>query len=445
MIRVRYQTRQQDWQALTQLAQRRIRARRADRRRRQGVIALIVVGALALVAGLPWLIWRGPYVLDAKYLDSKALANGSAALVTGLRTAAVAFVAALGAGIALLYTARTYRLTRRGQITDRFTKALEQLGSPEIYVRIGGILALEQIVQDAPEQAATDAARVLGHFIRHRAPKAAPPLAPATPDPAPASGAGPLPDQPAADVQTALTALTRAESRIHVDPRETLDLHGLHLAGADLNHADLTHAHLTDATLMEANLTGATLTKANLARATLTYANLDGATLTYANLDMATLAYAQLTGATLTYARLTGATLAEANLARATLTKANLARATLTKAILVGATLTDANLTGAMLTDANLYMATLTCAQLTGATLAYAQLAGATLTKANLDGALLTKAVLNGAMLTGANLHRVDLSSVVFFTPIQAISAMTDETTVMPPHLYVSVKPAPAS
>ncbi|GAA3370033.1 hypothetical protein GCM10020367_15050 [Streptomyces sannanensis] len=124
------------------------------------------------MVGLPWLIWRGPYVLDAKYIDRKALGEGSAALVTGLRTTLVAVVAALGAGIALLYTARTYRLTRRGQITDRFTKALERLGSPEIYVRIGGILALEQIVQDAPEQAATDAAEVLGHFIRHRAPRA---------------------------------------------------------------------------------------------------------------------------------------------------------------------------------------------------------------------------------------------------------------------------------
>lgn len=54
--------------------------------------------------------------------------------MTGLRTAVVAFAAALGAGIALLYTARTYRLTRRGQITDRFTKALERLGSAQTYV-----------------------------------------------------------------------------------------------------------------------------------------------------------------------------------------------------------------------------------------------------------------------------------------------------------------------
>ncbi|MFK0264162.1 pentapeptide repeat-containing protein [Streptomyces angustmyceticus] len=85
-------------------------------------------------------------------------------------------------------------------------------------------------------------------------------------------------------MQTALTALTRAESRTHVDPRETLDLHGLHLAGADLNHADLTHADLAGATLTKAHLIGATLTDAHLIGATLTDAHLIGATLTDANL-----------------------------------------------------------------------------------------------------------------------------------------------------------------
>jgi hypothetical protein len=212
------------------LDRRRARARRVERVKRWGLA--VVVAAALLVVGLPWLIWRGPFVLDGKYIDRKALGEGSAALVTGLRTAMVAVVAALGASVALLYTARTYRLTRRGQITDRFTKALERLGSPEIYVRIGGILALEQIVQDAPGQAATDAAHVLGHFIRDRAPRTQGSDDPAT---------DPLPTEPAADVQAALTALTRPESRTRVDEREEIDLRNLHLARARLNHADLTY------------------------------------------------------------------------------------------------------------------------------------------------------------------------------------------------------------
>ncbi|WP_316784331.1 pentapeptide repeat-containing protein [Streptomyces sasae] len=297
----------------------------------------------------------GPYAIDGKYIDRAELAKGSAALVTGLRTAVVALTAALGAGVALLYTARTYRLTRRGQITDRFTKALERLGSNEIYVRIGGILALEQIVQDAPEQAATDAARVLGHFIRHRAPQARPAQDPGNSEPgSPRPDHSELPNEPAADVQAALTALTRAESRTHVDYREQLDLHGLHLAGADLIHADLTYANLAEATLTMADLNGATLTKADLRGATLTMANLFRTTLTHGSLAGATLTGAQLFGATLTGANMHAATLTEVSLAAATLTGANMAEATLTGANLTAATLTGADLTAATLTRAHL-------------------------------------------------------------------------------------------
>ncbi|MGW0990285.1 pentapeptide repeat-containing protein [Streptomyces sp. NPDC002486] len=295
------------------------------------------------MVGLPWLIWRGPYVLDAKYIDRKALSEGSAALVTGLRTALVAGVAALGAGIALLYTARSYRLTRRGQITERFTKALERLGSPEIYVRIGGILALEQIVQDAPEQAATDAAEVLSHFIRHRAPKARRQNDPDN---------GGLPNELEADVQAALTALTRAESRTHVDPRQRLDFRGLHLAGAYLKAADLTYADLRMADLTGAYLSGATLTEATLISTNLAKATLFGATLTRADLAHATLTEANLRSADLTEAYLVRAALTGAKFGEATLTEAVLKSATLTKAALPGATLTGANLSGADLSGA---------------------------------------------------------------------------------------------
>ncbi|MEU6672513.1 hypothetical protein [Streptomyces sp. NPDC046727] len=164
----------------TALDQRRARARRIRRLHRIGSWLLAVGGALALVIGLPWLVWRGPYLLDKGYIDTATVgeAGGSAALVTGLRTALVACAAAIGAGVALVYTIRNYRLTRRGQVTERFTKALERLGSDQRYVRIGGALALEQIVQDAPEQA-THAAQVLGHFVRDRAPaRLGPPSAP---------------------------------------------------------------------------------------------------------------------------------------------------------------------------------------------------------------------------------------------------------------------------
>lgn len=443
-LRRRIERRQAAWQNLTRLEQCRTRARQKQQFGRWGMYALIATGALVLLGVLPWLIWRGQYEIDAAHLDESELRKGSAALVTGLRTAVVTFTAAVGAGIALLYTARTYRLTRRGQITDRFTKALERLGSDEIYVRIGGILALEQIVQDAPEQAATDAARVLGHFIRHRAPKAVPPPNPDDPNNDPPTE--PLPAEPAADVQAALTALTRAESRTHVDPRERLDLHGLHLAGAQLREADLTHANLRRATLTKAHLSGAVLTGAYLNGATLAEAGLTDATLTKAHLSEATLTGADLSRATLTGAYLGGAMLAQANLGAATLTGAYLGGATLTDAFLGAATLTGADLSGAMLAKADLTRAAL--AKGKWATLAKGDLVEATLTEGHLPGAILEAADLTGvtftrAKLRGATLTRANLSNAVDLTPAQVSSAHSDESTTMPAHFYPTTGPAP--
>src|SRR5215204_5738600 len=51
------------------------------------------------------------------------------------------------------------RLTEQGQITERFTRAIEQLGAtdetsnkPRLELRLGGIYALERIAKDSPEK-----------------------------------------------------------------------------------------------------------------------------------------------------------------------------------------------------------------------------------------------------------------------------------------------------
>jgi hypothetical protein len=42
------------------------------------------------------------------------------------------------------------RVAQESQITDRFTKAIEQLGSDKLAIRLGGIYALERIAKDSP-------------------------------------------------------------------------------------------------------------------------------------------------------------------------------------------------------------------------------------------------------------------------------------------------------
>jgi hypothetical protein len=337
--------------------------------KRSAIWTVVAAAVLAAAGGVLLVLWQGPWWVDGGPLTDKDLTGPAATLITGFRTTLVQVLIALGAVMALVFTWRNYRLTRRGQVTDRFIKALERLGSEELYVRYGGVLALEQIVKDAPDQA-THAAQVLGAFIRHRAPQR-----PA--EPVPPAEKLRLPDRPDEDVQAALTALTRPASRRHVHRDERIDLSNQHLAGARLNGADLAISLLTGVNLAGAPLNGAELTDALL----------EGADLTGA----------WLRGADLTAAWLYGADL--------------------TRALLDGANLTDTRLNRVNLTDAKLIGTLLHGADLTGAGFYRADL-----TRARLDGANLTDAVLNRADLTLAEGLTVD----------QVVSARPDHTTQLP-------------
>ncbi|MFC9585843.1 pentapeptide repeat-containing protein [Streptomyces yangpuensis] len=310
----------------TQLDRRRTQARRLLILRRIGSLVLGAFAALVLAVGLPLLVWKGPYLLDDNIKEpagprrnSAAPIDGaSAALISGLRAALVAAVAAIGTGAAVAYTARTYRLARRGQVTDRFAEALERLGSSEMYVRIGGVLALEMIVVDEPNHA-THAAQVLGQFVRDRAP--------ARRESSLRRGSSTLRESPDTDIQAALLALTRFESRTYVDGREILNLERLHLCGADLRGADLTKANLSGANLAHADLRRAVLTEADLKDAILTEAKLHEANVVSADLRRADLTGTKFLHADLTDAKLGGATFDATNLGWADLTDARMAGA----------------------------------------------------------------------------------------------------------------------
>ncbi|WP_405933609.1 pentapeptide repeat-containing protein [Streptomyces sp. NBC_00827] len=318
------------------------------------VPVLMALGGVVAVACLLWwggagAVWRALVPMARPGWDQLS-ATDRATAEASLRLAVIQASVAVGALVALVYTARNFRLTRRGQVTDRFTKALERLGSPVLYIRTGGILALEQIVQDARDQA-PHAAQVLNAFLRDRTPQ--PPEAKVgearqvaaarraarrrTPPPTAATA---LPKIPQSDVQDALTALTRPASRRHIvvfQRINRIDLHNLYLKNARLTGADLSEADLSEADLTWADLTGANLTEALLSGAIFIGADLIGANLTEADLTRA-----NLRNAYLDEANLRGAELTDANLRGAELTGANFAGADLRRT-----DLTDANLTGA--------------------------------------------------------------------------------------------------
>jgi uncharacterized protein YjbI with pentapeptide repeats len=260
----------------------------------------------------------------------------------------------------LAMATRTYRLSQQGQITDRYTKAIEQLGSDKLDVRLGGIYALERLAIDSARDHPT-VVEVLSAFVREHSDPAHDDPKPAVAERLPAAqGAEPAvgprphventdnkatPIRPATDVQAAVTVLGRLPRR-HVSRGD--------LTGAGLDGVELFHADLSGIRLSGANLSGAVLSGSNLVGARLDRANLVGARLEGANLSPARLYGANLSGARLPEADLSHAGLQEVNLSGAVLIGANLSGAMLERADLSGAMLAMANLTGAELHGANL-------------------------------------------------------------------------------------------
>lgn len=236
---------------------------------------------------------------------------------------AVAAVAALGfTALSLRATQDQIGLSEQGQLTDRFGKAVEQLGSDKLDVRLGGIYALERLAKDSSRDDPT-IMELLAAFTREHAPSSA-----CKPD-----------SPPPTDIQATLTVIGR---RDHARDAHPLDLHDTCLAGTNLGLACLAgailiRANLTHASLDYTILTGVALDSADLTGAHLTFANLTGATLTHAHLHHAWLRRANLTGANLAYADLTYGVFADT-----TLTRANLGGTNLTSAFLDGANLEGA-------------------------------------------------------------------------------------------------------
>ncbi len=284
------------------------------------------------------------------------------------------------------------QITEQGQITDRYNAAVTNLGSTSVDVRLGGIYALQRIMQDSPRDQPTVVA-VLCAFVRDHA--SAVTARPSTSPPTSAALGG-----PPADIQAALTVV--GTRNIADDGSATVvDLTDAHLSGADLSGAHLSGADLTGTVFTKANLIGALLSRAHLSDA-----NLSGAFLSRAHLSDANLSGAFLSGAFLVDANLSGAFLSRADLVDADLSGADLSHAFLVGANFTKANLFETNLSGAF-GGGFFFDADLTYADFSNANLTYADFSNANLTYADLSNANLTYAVLRGADLSGADLAGV--------------------------------------
>lgn len=221
---------------------------------------------------------------------------------------------ALGASVLLLglyFTARTlrlntetFKLNTQGQITERFTRAVDQLGNNDVDVRVGGLHALARIARDSPDDKPA-IYEIFGTFVRNRArPRDTSNRRAATHT----AVAGARSDRVTADVQAALGVLTEpgfhSRDAYFEQPLDLagLDLRGVSLPGADLrlvelNGPILSGAFLRTAVFDRSDLRAVRLDQANLVMAEFDYADLRGAWLPGASLYKANFANTDLRGA----------------------------------------------------------------------------------------------------------------------------------------------------
>ncbi len=218
--------------------------------------------------------------------------------------------------LGLWYTARTVETAQEGQITDRYTKAVEQLGHARQDVRLGGIYALQRLADDSPRDKDT-IRNVLSAYVRSHDSCTVRPEQKKPPRVC-ASEAKELriPEAsitPGADVIAALSIASDLGSRTAAADLSRVRFPTTILRSTRMPHAYLVSADLRGADLVDADLRGVNLRGANLRSAGLASADLRGTDLRAAYLRDADLGGADLRGANLRGANLSGAALGSAD------------------------------------------------------------------------------------------------------------------------------------
>lgn len=303
--------------------------------RRAAIVLAVIAVLLLAVAAWAWVhvpeLYPTPAPSGDQSVDATDRATQAQAIVT-TRASVLAALAGLGAlvTIAINYrnsainnrnvaianrnaeiaaetlatTNRTFEITARGHLTDRYTKAIEQLGNTNsLAIRLGGIYALQQFASetDRDEDQAT-VVEVLSAFVRTNLPRW---VLVGTAGQLPAADrVGHAWEDPEPDVLAAISVLAQLPYRADVMRAD--------FTGVDFDRVRLTQARLRNGDLRQVRLSGASfhsadLRDANLSHALLAETDFGRANLTGANLSGANLSGAELRDATLTDTRLTNA------------------------------------------------------------------------------------------------------------------------------------------
>jgi len=369
---------------------------------------------VAVAAYLIWAIWFAPNQLTTPAPNSLELAKLSG---NDRATAELSYANAKNAvrttliqaagGAAFLATAffawRQLVVSRLGQLTERFSRSIDQIGEESVVVRLGAVYTLEQMSRD--DRFEEPVARVLAAYVRQPPNSAEQDGGRSVSKQANSrsiSQQAPTQITAALDLQQAATIVVTGGlwKRATGVP---LDLTDAELAGLDLSRADLSYSNLYGVNFRFANLQNSILEWADLREAQLGQAIMAGARLSEARMNGAELARADLRGASSRH----GLKCADADLKNAIFIKAELSFTDFSRCDMRNLRANGATLVGAVFVDADLRDANFTNANLIGANFTNANLAGANFTGADLSNATFTGADLSNVVWEDANLREV--------------------------------------
>ena len=179
-------------------------------------------------------------------------------------------------------------IAQQGLLNERFQKAAEMLGSALLSVRLGGIYALQGLIEEHAEQYYVRCMRLLCAFVRN--PPADEQLTPLS-DREMTRWRGSI--RLRADVQAVIDMMRSRDDRLigleklkgfTVDLRGA-DLRGSNLWGVNFTGVDLRDADLSGAYAVGANMSNVVLSGARLYKTMLALANLSGALFTGADIS----------------------------------------------------------------------------------------------------------------------------------------------------------------
>jgi hypothetical protein len=252
------------------------------------------LGLVCLAVLIVAFLWLVPQRQVSYFSQKEVPAKERPALVNEYRRTWAQIIGGFGLLLGLYFTWRRIEIsqqeleaTRDQQVTERFTRAIDQLGAiddkgnKKLEIRLGGIYALERIAVDSlamehtPGRDYSAVMEVLAAYVRENTTQAPGPSngssdeASTSNEPTTEADEGAkqpaLPRRLTADIQAILEVLSRTQARVPEEYRTSLDLReanlqGANLRGANLREAKLQGAYLFGADLQRANLQGAKVT-----------------------------------------------------------------------------------------------------------------------------------------------------------------------------------------